>query len=101
MGSIIKIAIGTALGILLAGLIGAIVIFGLIGTAISDESDDPTPAARAVTVAKGDDTDGDGQPDTADPDPYSANSASYEATPEPTPDKKRSVARVTSAAFVA
>jgi hypothetical protein len=101
MRSIIKIAIGTALGILLAGLIAGLVVFGLIGAAINDGSDDRKPTPPAAAVAGGHDTDGDGQPDTADPDPYSANSASYESAPEPTPKKKRSVARTTTPTFVA
>jgi hypothetical protein len=99
MRSIIKIAIGTAAGILLAGCIAALVIFGLFAAAISDGADDRKPTARAASLGHRDDTDGDGRTDASDADPYSADSASFEPTPEPTSHRQRRLRRSVSAAF--
>src|SRR5215212_3918055 len=76
MRNVAKIALGTALGIVLAG-VPVVVGLVVLGYSLDHEAQSSQAASEVAAARTAPDADGDTQPDAEDPEPYSANSDAH------------------------
>jgi len=84
MRSVAKLALGTALGIILAAVLCIAAFLVVVGSAFPDGSKAAKPTTSTTQETDTSDTDGDGMSDAGDPEPYLADSDSGPSAPSKT-----------------